>query len=368
VSTVPQPQAEPSRRTLLVTVVFVDIVDYSTGVVAQQFDLKTRLNEMLARALEPVPVAERIILDTGDGAAICFLGDPEDALIAASNLRAAASGALALRLGINLGPVKIVNDANGRPNVIGDGINDAQRIMSFAEPNQIFVSRPYYEVLSRLSHEYSRLFAYVGLHRDKHIREHEVYAVTSADSPAAPAIGEAPDASEPARPPGPVVDTEYVPPAPAASPPARFDPAVLARLEATLARSIGPLARVILRKAAVSAANLPQLCRVLTASVPEANQAEFTRQIGDLAGSGAPVAGPAGRPPSAPAAAPPAFTAEVLAKATERLAGYIGPVAKVMVKKAAAQATSPLDFYQRLAQHIDDPANRERFLAANTTT
>ena len=89
----------------------------------------------------------------GDGAAISFLGDPEDALFVTLSLREAmvregmtstiveASGEDSVRMGINLGPVKLVKDINGHPNIIGDGINVAQRIMSFARPGQIVVSR-----------------------------------------------------------------------------------------------------------------------------------------------------------------------------------------------------------------------------------
>src|SRR5438094_1351657 len=130
---------------------------------------------MASRAVDYATTPARRILATGDGCAIWYLGDPEDGLVAGANLRAASLGTeVALRLGINLGPVKIVKDVNGRPNLLGDGINDAQRVMSFSKPNQILVSRTYFEVLSRLSQEYSRLFTYAGVHRDKHVREHEV--------------------------------------------------------------------------------------------------------------------------------------------------------------------------------------------------
>ncbi|MGZ5138129.1 MAG: hypothetical protein ACXWCX_10035, partial [Burkholderiales bacterium] len=84
---------------------------------------------------------------------------------------------LATRMGINLGPVRLVKDINGQPNIIGDGINVAQRVMSFAKPSQVLVSRSYYEVVSRLSEESSKLFTYEGSRTDKHIREHEVYGV-----------------------------------------------------------------------------------------------------------------------------------------------------------------------------------------------
>lgn len=49
--------------------------------------------------------------------------------------------------------------------------------MSFAEPNQILVSRSYYEITSRLSKEITELFTYSGVKQDKHVREHEVYSI-----------------------------------------------------------------------------------------------------------------------------------------------------------------------------------------------
>ena len=167
------------------TVVFVDIVRYGEELVSKQVEMKARFGVFLATALEHTPVADRLVLDTGDGAALCFLGDPEDALFAANSLRSAVLGApgpegLQLRLGINVGPVRVVKDINGQPNVLGDAINVAQRVMTFAAPNQILVSRSYYEMVSRLSPEYGQLFHYIGLHRDKHVREHEVYEVQLA--------------------------------------------------------------------------------------------------------------------------------------------------------------------------------------------
>ena len=172
---------ELQNRTLICSVLFLDIVEYSRKAVAEQIALKDRLNTLLSDALRGVAVNDRIILDTGDGAAVSFIGDPEDALFVATGLRdaieARADAPLSTRMGINLGPVRLVKDINGRPNVIGDGINVAQRVMTFAEPGQVLVSRSYYEVVSRLSEETSKLFSYEGPRTDKHVREHEVYAV-----------------------------------------------------------------------------------------------------------------------------------------------------------------------------------------------
>jgi hypothetical protein len=78
---------------------------------------------------------------------------------------------------VNLGPVRLVKDLNGQMNIIGDGINVAQRVMSFADPGQLLVSRSFYEVVSCLSRDYMNLFRHEGSRTDKHVREHEVYSV-----------------------------------------------------------------------------------------------------------------------------------------------------------------------------------------------
>src|SRR5712671_1855345 len=167
---------ESSGRTLVCSVLFLDIVEYSKKPVSEQLQLKQEFNRALTKALEQVPARDRIILDTGDGAAVTFMGDPEDALFAAMAVRDDASG-LAVRLGVNLGPVRLVKDLNSQMNIIGDGINVAQRVMSFARPGQLLVSRSFYEVVSCLSRDYLNLFRHEGSRTDKHVREHEVYSV-----------------------------------------------------------------------------------------------------------------------------------------------------------------------------------------------
>ncbi|MCL5807552.1 MAG: hypothetical protein M1418_03180 [Deltaproteobacteria bacterium] len=173
-----------TNRTFICSVLFIEIVEYSAKSVEEQIWLKERFNALLSERIKDIAVNDRIILDTGDGAAIGFLGDPEDALFVAMELRDSAQKeqrdpplSLSIRMGINLGPVKLVKDINQQLNLIGDGINVAQRVMSFADPGKLLVSRSYYEVISCLSQEYAKLFSYEGLHADKHIRQHRIYAV-----------------------------------------------------------------------------------------------------------------------------------------------------------------------------------------------
>ena len=172
------------NRTFICSVVFLDIVEYSKKSVEEQIILKERFNTLIAETLTDISLSDRIILDTGDGAAIGFLGDPEDALFVAMNMRdvlnteqSTSMPDLRVRMGINLGPVKLLKDINNQVNLIGDGINVAQRIMSFADTGQLLVSRSYYDIVSCLSQEYAQLFQYQGARADKHIREHDIYAV-----------------------------------------------------------------------------------------------------------------------------------------------------------------------------------------------
>jgi hypothetical protein len=174
---------ERANRTFICSVLFLDIVEYSRKPVAEQIQLKDRFNALIAESIRDIGAADRIILDTGDGVAINFLGDPEDALFVAMSLRDSFAPnpdeppSVPARIGINLGPVRLVKDLNGQPNIIGDGINVAQRVMGFAQPGQVLVSRSYYEVVSHISEGYGQLFHYEGSRTDKHVREHEVYSV-----------------------------------------------------------------------------------------------------------------------------------------------------------------------------------------------
>ncbi|MCD6041879.1 MAG: hypothetical protein K0R40_1482 [Burkholderiales bacterium] len=171
--------AEESGRTLVCSVLFVDIVEYSKTSVAEQFELKNQFNDMLTESLEVLQRRDRVIIDSGDGAAVVFLGDPEDALVVGLAMREHAKR-LPMRLGINLGPVKLMSDLNDQVNVVGDGINVAQRVMSFAAPGQLLVSGNYHDVVSRLSERYAYLFSPEGRREDKHVRSHNLYSVSHA--------------------------------------------------------------------------------------------------------------------------------------------------------------------------------------------
>jgi class 3 adenylate cyclase len=171
--------ADQATRTLVCSVLFIDIVGYSKKGVADQVKQKRVFNELLTAALEQVSQRDRVVVDTGDGAAITFLGDPEGALFVGLAVLDKV-GEIPVRLGINLGPVSLVKDINGRDNVLGDGINAAERVMSFAGQGQLLVSRSFFEVMSLLSADYASLFKQERSRLDKHNRAHDLFAVTDA--------------------------------------------------------------------------------------------------------------------------------------------------------------------------------------------
>ena len=57
------------------------------------------------------------------------------------------------------------------------------------------------------------------------------------------------------------------------------------------------------------------------------------------------------------------FTPEAVALAEKRLASYVGPLARVLIKDAVGKSASLRELYTSLAAHIDDEEERRAFLA-----
>jgi class 3 adenylate cyclase len=342
-------------KTWLCSVVFLDIAGYTERSVTRQINMKGQLQSLIAETVAHTPESERVIVDTGDGAALCYLGDPEQALLAAMRLREAfrkqtdpLGERLRVRIGINLGPVKVVRTLSGQFNPLGDGINNAQRVMSFAQPNQILVSRSFYEVIACLSHEYARLLTHIGKRLDKHAREHDVYEVRDTVSPLAPPAGGAAGSGSAAQE-GRV----------------SLDAALLERSRQALAESIGPLAKVLVRKAAARAADAVAFADLLAESVPEAQRARFRERLGiepppDVAGNGGAVGAATGEhdAPSGP------WEPDELRVAEERLAKHLGPLARILVQRTAQKTTDRALFYEMLAGELGSQEEQRAFLEA----
>ena len=377
---VPVNRADTLRKNILGTVMFLDLVAYSRHAVEQQVALKERVNDLLTKALKGVPQASRILMDTGDGVATCFLGDPEEALQSALLLRGLLlqkyGKMLSVRIGVHLGPIRIVFDVNQRANVVGDGINVAQRIVDFAQPHQIVVSRAFYEVISRITDNAAGVFSPLGPHLDKHLRSHDIYAVLDPQSrPATSALS----------------SSEFENTASFAAL-SSLTPEVLTEIESELARSIGPLAKVLLKKALPRVVGAQRLRELLAVSIPDPKARElfihppshktqpafFSSSRPDTASRPrADISQPISRTHSGgndstsgrnsgrsiPLSSP-WFTEAQITHLERALSQVIGPLAKVLVKKQVARHTVLETLRGALANEIDHAGDRDKFLAA----
>jgi len=148
-------------------------------------------------------------------------------------------------------------------------------------------------------------------------------------------------------------------------PPTGWSAPVLAGIEIELARFVGPVARVLVRRAARIHKDIDTLAAGLLEALerPE-DQEAFARAV---TGHGLAVlrtrasAGPETPVPAAENAGP-GLTAADLEHATRVLTTYIGPIARVVAKRAAADGVSRRDFLNQVAQSLDSDAQRERFL------
>ncbi len=159
----------------------------------------------------------------------------------------------------------------------------------------------------------------------------------------------------------------------------------LPEVEASLARQIGPVARFLLKKVADKAEGLDHLAELLLPHIPsDLGRVQFQQALAqirkklDATGTGTgmtrtptltsmSVAGRTTLP--APAGAVPEVFDEAFAEATaDKLVALIGPIGRVVVKRAMKQTGDKQAFLQLLAGHVDNPGERARFLAAALAT
>jgi hypothetical protein len=269
----------------------------------------------------------------------------------------APAASLLVRMGVNLGPAKLLKDINGQLNVIGDGINVAQRVMTFAEPSQILVSRSFYEVISCLSPEYARLFQYCGLRKDKHVREHAVYEVRRALQEGT--VAKPPVEDEQASLENEEGDEDLW----LAQVPVRWDRTMLQHLQRHLTYHVGPVAKLLVSQAAKRATELGAFCEMLAAHIPEAGErAFFLRQVAPFLRSQASQS--TSHPPSPVAIS---WEPSGLKRLEDHLGQYLGPVARLLVRREVKEARDFAHLCQLLARHIPREEERSSFLRDVTT-
>ncbi len=312
------------------------------------------LATLVSQAVAGVPVNSRLAANTREGCAVCYVGDPEDALRTASRLSAAASQrGLGLHIGINLGPVRVQPDPGGRSRLLGDGVASAFRVMRFAEPGQVLVSAAYVDLIAQLRRSAATCFTALGQRRDPQDRVHDLYLYVGT--------------------PGALASQPITANA-AATTAGDLTPAVVEEAERVLTAYIGPMARILVRKTLPRAGGRQDLHRLLAEMIPDpparaAFLAALTHRLQQPAAGAKQDSHRPGSPSSAAAAVPPpaATAGSDLAEADcERvgriLARHIGPLAKILLRREAARAADLDSLCRALASQIDSAEQRAHFL------
>mgnify|MGYP003148761905 FL=1 len=124
---------------------FMDIVAYSKKSTAQQ----KQVSDELSRMVKATPEFQRanragklIILPTGDGMVLAFFTSVKDSFCCALNVskQVFKHADIGLRMGVHYGPLVPIKDINDNPNVSGDGINMAQRVMDAGDSDHLLIS------------------------------------------------------------------------------------------------------------------------------------------------------------------------------------------------------------------------------------
>lgn len=134
----------------------------------------------------------------------------------------------------------------------------------------------------------------------------------------------------------------------------QWDAQQLRQVEAELACYVGPVAKVLVQRTAAEVRDMAALCRETSRYVPEGNERDRYLHATRALGSPARVPAAAGHEMT--------WDPEVLKVAERNLANFIGPLAKILVKRASGQARSENELYQLLVDHIDVPREKDAFL------
>ena len=184
----------PAGNTATASVVVLALADFAQRTVVEQARLKERLEALIARAIEPLAAADRIVADTADGAALVVIAPPADALLLARRARRAAREAgepLPVRVGVSHGPIGVTTDRAGEILLFGDGIAAGASITPFAETGQVIASRAFRDALAATDAERAGALRPAGTVTDASLRAHELFAFEpGSDSPGTDAAPE----------------------------------------------------------------------------------------------------------------------------------------------------------------------------------
>jgi serine/threonine-protein kinase len=137
----------------------------------------------------------------------------------------------------------------------------------------------------------------------------------------------------------------------------------LLAIEELFARHVGPIARVLIKKAANSATDGGQLINLLAKSINgEQEKKSFISEALSKLPTIAAQSGQSNPGGVDTRVALPPLSPEGIETAASQLVPYLGPIAKIVAKKTAARTPDLRTLYLQLADRIPDVESRKKFL------
>jgi tetratricopeptide (TPR) repeat protein len=146
------------------------------------------------------------------------------------------------------------------------------------------------------------------------------------------------------------------------------DETMLHVIEKELAVYVGPMARIMVKRAAAQTTDTDELYGMLAKSLErDKDRAAFMARKTELMKSRLNVPAPQPQPAGPLSSAmnpvsPLGITPEAIDHAARMLAAHVGPISGVLAKKAARKADSLQSLYRLLSEHVQNSKERRQFL------
>jgi class 3 adenylate cyclase len=282
------PHLSPGQRTLA-AIIFTDVVNFSGRMsVDEEHTLNLVQRDLAAMSRVCEQFGGKVLKWTGDGLLLYFTSAVQAVGCALKIQQQIAATAHALppeemlqhRIGIHLGDVFV-----SATDVMGDGVNIAARLQAEAAPGGICISQVVYDVVKK---RIALKASYLGPRELKHIQEPIPLYQIILDAQPEP-LKSTTELSNQVTALPKVTGLDHQPPAVPQPQPERVPPSsglisleLQQQLEQLLFTAIGPIARLMLKQAAVKSTTVEELVANLLANLPELSRAQFQQQVSQL--------------------------------------------------------------------------------------
>lgn len=158
------------------SIVMLRISDYARRPVAEQARLKAQLDTVLALLLPGIPERARLVLAGNGSAAVAVLDNAPAALALAEHALHARAAGLGLCIGIDHGPVEVLNSGSGET-LAGDGVATASVMAAAATDGNLLVTQSFRAALAHAKPGAEYALVSTVNFSDAGLRTYQVYSL-----------------------------------------------------------------------------------------------------------------------------------------------------------------------------------------------